>query len=239
LYILYNLFIIELIIIGVETLLKRFLFFLFIWSFAFPENINKQNSDSLNVSDSQKIIHLSGHTILPIAISYACYGSSWKTAAKIMIASNLVDADHLLAKPIYNPDRCSIGSHPLHSLPMIGLYSAMLFNKKTEPWGIGLLTHIVVDCVDCINTKERLGILQYPKLYREPVNTYSVGHIAFWYGMSQFSEIEVQQMLLSSLGWELIELYLPFKFTQESYLNKFFDILFGSLGFYIGKQTLR
>ena len=66
---------------------------------------------------------------------------------------------------------------------------------------------------------------------------YSIGHIAFWYGMSQFSEIEAQQMLLFSLGWELVELYLPFKFAQESYLNKFCDMLFNSLGFFIGKQT--
>ena len=219
-------------------MLKRFLFFCFIWSFVFPENINKQNTDSLNVSYSQKIIHLTGHTLLPIAISYAGYGSSWKSVAKIMIASNLVDADHLLAKPIYNPDRCSIESHPLHSLPMIGLYSAMLFNAQTEELGVGLLTHMAVDYVDCINTKERLGILKYPELYRDPVNTYSTGHIAFWYGMSQFSEIRVQHMLLFSLGWELIELNLPFKFAKESYLNKFCDILFNSLGFYIGKQTL-
>ena len=76
------------------------------------------------------------------------------------------------------------------------------------------------------------------KLYEDPVNIYSIGHIIFWYGMSQFSEIEAQQMLLFSLGWELIELYLPFKFDQESYLNKFCDILFNNLGFYIGKQGL-
>ena len=76
------------------------------------------------------------------------------------------------------------------------------------------------------------------KLYEDPVNIYSIGHIIFWYGMSQFSEIEAQQMLLFSLGWELIELYLPSEFAQESYLNKFCDILFNSLGFYIGKQTL-
>ena len=218
-------------------MLKRFLIFLFGLSFAFLKNINEHNNDSLNVSYSQKITHLAGHTILPIAISYAGYGSLWKSSAKIMIASNLVDFDHLLAKPIYNPNRCSIESHPLHSLPMISLYSAMLLNEETQEWGVGLLTHMAVDYVDCINTKERLGILKYPKLYRDPVNMYSIGHIAFWYGMSQFSEIEAQQMLLFSLGWELIELYLPFKFAQESYLNKFCDMLFNSLGFFIGKQT--
>ena len=218
-------------------MLKRFLIFLFGLSFAFLKNINEHNSDSLNIFYAQKITHLAGHTLLPIAISYAGYGSLWKSSAKIMIASNLVDVDHLLAKPIYNPNRCSIESHPLHSLPMIGLYSAMLLNEETQEWGVGLLTHMAVDYVDCINTKERLGILKYPKLYRDPVNMYSIGHIAFWYGMSQFSEIEAQQMLLFSLGWELVELYLPFKFAQESYLNKFCDMLFNSLGFFIGKQT--
>ena len=219
-------------------MLKRFLIFLFGLSFAFLKNINEYNSDSLNIFYSQQITHLAGHTLLPIAISYAGYGSLWKSSAKIMIASNIVDVDHLSAKPIYNPNRCSLEFHPLHSLPMMGLYSAMLFIDETQELGVGLLTHMAVDYVDCINTKERLGILKYPKLYRDPVNTYSVGHIAFWYGMSQFSETEVQHMLLFSLGWELIELHLPFKFAQESYLNKFFDILFNSLGFYIGKQTL-
>lgn len=218
--------------------MKYILVYLFIWCFAYSTNIDSQNNDSLNVFFSHKVTHIVGHTLLPIAISYAGYGSSWKTASKIMITSNLVDTDHLLAKPIYNPDRCSIDFHPLHSLPMIGLYSAMLFNKETQKWGAGLLTHMAVDYVDCINTKERLGTLKFPKVYRNPVNTYSIGHLAFWYGMSQFSEIETRHMLLFSLGWELIELSLPFKFAQESYLNKFCDVLFNSLGFYVGKQTL-
>ena len=218
-------------------MIKRFLLFLLVWSFIFSDNTQNQNSDSLHFSNSQKIIHLSGHYILPLAISYASYGNSWESAAKVMIASNLVDVDHLFAKPIYNPDRCSIGCHPLHSIPSIGVYSVMAFNQQTQELGIGLLTHMAVDLVDCINTKDRLGTLKYPKLYQDPVNKYSLWHIAFWYSMSQFSEIETQHMLTLSLGWEFLELYLPFKFAEESYLNKFFDVLFNSLGFYMGKQT--
>ena len=35
-------------------------------------------------------------------------------------ATMLVDLDHLLATPLYNPDRCSLGFHPLHTtLPII------------------------------------------------------------------------------------------------------------------------
>ena len=74
------------------------------------------------------------------------------------------------------------------------------------------------------------------KLYEDPVNIYSIGHIIFWYGMSQFSEIETQHMLAISLGWELLELYLPYEFAKESYFNKVCDIFFNCLGFFIGKQ---
>jgi hypothetical protein len=150
----------------------------------------------------------------------------------------LVDVDHLLAKPIYDPNRCSIGTHPLHTLPAISIYSAMVFNQETQELGIGLLTHMAVDFVDCINTQERLGTLKYPKFYRDPVNTYSLRHLIFWYGMSQFSELESRHMFITSIGWELLEIQLPFKFAQESYLNKFCDVLFNSLGFYIGKRML-
>ena len=219
-------------------MINRLLFLLLVWGFALSENSNKPSSDSLKLFYSQQITHFSGHYVLPIAIAYASYGASWKTAAKLMVTSNLVDADHILSKPIYDPNRCSIGIHPLHTLPAIGLYSAMVFNQETQELGIGLLTHMAVDFVDCINTQERLGTLKYPKYYRDPVNTYSLSHLIFWYGMSQFSELESRHMFIASIGWELLELQLPFKFAQESYLNKFCDVLFNSLGFYIGKRML-
>ena len=33
----------------------------------------------------------------------------------------LIDLDHLLADPVYAPDRCSIGFHPLHTAPAVVL----------------------------------------------------------------------------------------------------------------------
>ncbi len=203
----------------------------------FPAVDIKPNTDSLAIGRKQKLVHFSGHLLLPAAIAYAGYGSSWKNVALLMTGANLVDVDHLLAKPIYDPDRCSIGTHPLHSIPAIGLYSAMALHQSTQDLGVGLLTHMAVDYVDCINTKDRLGTLKYPKIYRDPVNVYSLSHLFIWYGMAQFSEVEVQHMLGLSLGWELIELYLPFEFARESYLNKFCDIFFNSLGFYMGKRN--
>ncbi len=216
----------------------RLILIFLVWGFA-NSAIDIENVDTLKFINSQKIVHLSGHLLLPVAIAYSGHGSNWKSAAKVMLASNLVDADHFLSKPIYDPDRCSIGTHPLHSLPAIGIYSAMTLNQRTQELGIGLLTHMAVDFVDCLNTKERLGSLKYPKYYRDPVNTYSLSHLIIWYGMSQFSEIESRHMFALSIGWEVLELQLPFKFAQESYLNKFCDVFFNSLGFYLGKDNFR
>ena len=80
--------------------------------FAYSTKGSMQNDDSLKYCISQQITHLSGHYFLPLTIAYTGYGSTWKSAAKVMIASNLVDVDHLLTNPIYDTDRCSIGTHP-------------------------------------------------------------------------------------------------------------------------------
>lgn len=69
-----------------------------------------------------------------------------------MIATMLVDLDHLLANPIFNPMRCSIGFHPLHSVPAIIVYGLMFFvsNKYSKIVGLGLLLHMLADWSDCL-----------------------------------------------------------------------------------------
>ena len=61
----------------------------------------------------------------------------------------LVDIDHLLADPIYDPNRCSIGFHPLHRVGFIALYCALCFLQKTRLAGIGLVIHMALDAIDC------------------------------------------------------------------------------------------
>ena len=67
-----------------------------------------------------------------------------------MVATMLVDLDHLLADPIFDPDRCSIGFHPLHSYISIAAYAAFLFFPKLRIIGIGLLLHMLTDFQDCL-----------------------------------------------------------------------------------------
>ena len=54
----------------------------------------------------------------------------WKISYLIMAGTILVDLDHLLANPIYDPQRCSIGFHPLHTFLPIAIYFALCFHKK-------------------------------------------------------------------------------------------------------------
>lgn len=66
-----------------------------------------------------------------------------------MMLTMLVDLDHLLATPIYDATRCSIGFHPLHTFIPIGIYLVASFIPKTRYIGIGLIIHIVLDSIDC------------------------------------------------------------------------------------------
>lgn len=66
-----------------------------------------------------------------------------------MIATMVVDLDHLLAVPIYDPNRCSIGFHPLHSYVAIGIYFVLLFFPKLRIIAIGLIIHMALDFIDC------------------------------------------------------------------------------------------
>ena len=61
----------------------------------------------------------------------------------------LIDLDHLLATPMYQINRCSIGFHPLHTLIPIGLYVMICFIPKLRVIGIGLVIHVVLDSIDC------------------------------------------------------------------------------------------
>lgn len=66
-----------------------------------------------------------------------------------MLATMLVDADHLLSTPIFAPDRCSINFHPLHTYWSIGIYFLLLFFKGIPRIiGVGLLFHMLTDWID-------------------------------------------------------------------------------------------
>lgn len=79
----------------------------------------------------------------------AFYRKAWSVTYLLLMASMVIDIDHLLATPIYDPNRCSVGFHPLHTLFPIIFYALMLIPKKTRIVGMGLCIHILLDAIDC------------------------------------------------------------------------------------------
>ncbi len=103
--------------------------------------------DYINIA--QAIVHYSGHFLVPGLLAWWFYRPDWSRAWWIMIATMLVDLDHLLAEPLFDPGRCSIGFHPLHSYYAILVYIALLFPARTRIIALGLLLHMLTDYQDC------------------------------------------------------------------------------------------
>jgi len=97
-------------------------------------------------------VHILLHLFVPAVVAGLFFRREWSKAYLIMIATMLVDLDHLLANPIYDPERCSIGFHPLHSFWAIAIYFVLCFPRKTRLVGIGLMIHMALDSLDCQST---------------------------------------------------------------------------------------
>ncbi|WP_299161975.1 DUF6122 family protein [uncultured Tenacibaculum sp.] len=99
----------------------------------------------------QTFIHYFLHFGSPIIIAYIFFRKEWKKASLILLATMLVDLDHLLANPIFASNRCSINFHPLHTYYAMVVYVFLLFLKKPfSIIGIGLLLHMLTDYIDCL-----------------------------------------------------------------------------------------
>lgn len=94
--------------------------------------------------------HYGIHFFVPLAIALLFFKSTWKIAYLIMISTMLIDLDHLLASPIFDPNRCSINFHPLHSYFAIAVYIALSIYKPSRILGIGFIIHIIADAIDCL-----------------------------------------------------------------------------------------
>lgn len=100
----------------------------------------------------QPILHYSGHFLAPFLIAALFWRDDWKRMGTVVAAAILIDIDHLLATPMFDPNRCSIGFHPLHTAWAAALYGALLWvsNKWMRAFAAGCLWHLVVDSGDCM-----------------------------------------------------------------------------------------
>jgi len=98
------------------------------------------------------MFHILLHFLVPAILVSIFFRKRWLLVYLMMMATMLVDLDHLLATPIYDPSRCSIGFHPLHRLTAIVVYILLSMVPKV-PYlrylGLGLVIHMLLDSLDC------------------------------------------------------------------------------------------
>ncbi len=96
------------------------------------------------------ILHTVLHFMVPALAARFFYKDNYGKVWLIMICTMAIDLDHLLAVPVFDPNRCSIAFHPLHSYPALCAYVLMTFVSELRIIGIGLLIHIGLDSADCL-----------------------------------------------------------------------------------------
>lgn len=116
------------------------------------------------------MLHIVAHLVVPVLVALVFHRARWRRVALLLVATMIVDVDHLLADPIYDPERCSIGFHPLHTVPAIAVYAAACalppvlarFARHADGspalgpaarivhvLGLGLVIHMGLDWIDC------------------------------------------------------------------------------------------
>lgn len=105
------------------------------------------------------MLHIALHIIVPLTIAVVFWRSTWRDTWLWLLLGWSIDIDHLLASPIYDPDRCSIGFHPLHSAPAMLVYALVYiatFGRWRGGWTprvrlvlLGVAVHLILDASDC------------------------------------------------------------------------------------------
>ena len=111
--------------------------------------LTNQRLKLTNERTHSPMIHMMSHFLVPALVARLFYAGDWRRAYLLMLATMVVDFDHLVAIPIYDATRCSIGFHPLHQPWFILIYCLLCIHKKTRLFGIGLLIHMLLDSIDC------------------------------------------------------------------------------------------
>lgn len=106
-----------------------------------------------NASLMRAPLHILAHFLVPALVVLFLPKKQRFRTWLLLVSTMAVDLDHLLADPVYAPNRCSIGFHPLHTYPAIAAYFAALVLPKVPRQvrlvALGLCIHMGLDQIDC------------------------------------------------------------------------------------------
>ena len=68
------------------------------------------------------------------------------------------------------------------------------------------------------------------------LNLWSLGHFVQWSIIGRFFLKNWYLFFFLSIGWELLELILPYEVAKETWVNKVADVFVNIAGFWIGNR---
>ena len=93
-------------------------------------------------------LHIVAHFAVPGLVARFGFEEHRLRAWLVMVATMAVDLDHLFADPVYDPDRMSLGFHPLHAWVLQPVYLLLALWPRTRLVGLGLVLHMLLDGID-------------------------------------------------------------------------------------------
>ena len=87
-----------------------------------------------------------------------------------------------------------------------------------------------------------MQVLEFHKpsdFFSDPVNYYSLLHFIEYSLLSLVSTVKIKHIWILSISWEIIELFVHYNWARESWVNKFFDLIFNFSGFWITRKVLK
>ena len=73
---------------------------------------------------------------------------------------------------------------------------------------------------------------------KNSINFYSLIHFIEYSVLGLFKIIKLSHIWIISISWEVLELFLPYNWAKESWLNKVMDVFFNLTGYFTMKNFI-
>lgn len=86
--------------------------------------------------------------------------------------------------------------------------------------------------------KNQLKYFKPNSTIENSINYYSLIHFGEYALLGLVKSVKFWHFWIISIGWEIIELIVPYEWARESWLNKLFDLGFNFSGFFVSRRYI-
>jgi hypothetical protein len=89
-----------------------------------------------------------------------------------------------------------------------------------------------------IQIKNHLNYYKPENNFKNSLNYYSIIHFVEYAILGLIKSVKMLHIWMISIGWEIIELFIPYHWARESWLNKLLDLGFNFSGYLVARKYL-